>query len=77
MNAPFTIRDSLDSDPNITKKSDLHSDKHVSLNTSTDSGIMISTISVLMNASFTIPDNLDPDSNLTEDGSNECPLFNS
>jgi hypothetical protein len=47
MNAPVSIRDNLDPDSNVTEESDLHQEKHLSPQTSTDEGTMILTKPVL------------------------------
>jgi hypothetical protein len=67
LNGEVSIHDNLNPDSNITEKSDLHSQKHLSSMTSIDEGRIISTISVLLNAAISIRDNLNPDSNATEE----------
>jgi hypothetical protein len=42
LNVFFSIRDNLDPDSNLTKESDLHSEKHSQPKISTDEGRMIS-----------------------------------
>jgi hypothetical protein len=66
-NAHSSIRDNLDPDSNVTKESEMQSEKHLSSKTSTDEGRMISTKPVPQNAHFAIRDNLDRDSNVTEE----------
>jgi hypothetical protein len=66
-NPSFSIGYLLDINSNLTEESDLHSEKHFSLKTSTDEAPMISIKRLLWNASFSIRDNLDPDSNVTEE----------
>jgi hypothetical protein len=66
-NAPFSIRDNLDPDSNVTEENDRQSVKHISPNIFTDEGRIISTKPVPPNVSFSFGDNLDPDSNLTEE----------
>jgi hypothetical protein len=67
VNAFFSTRDNLDPNSNLTKQSDLHSEKHCSPKTSTDAGRIMSIKPVPRNASFSTREILDPDSNLTEE----------
>jgi hypothetical protein len=62
----LSIRDNLDTDSNVTEKSDPHREKHSTLKTLTDAGRMISVKPVPTNAHFSIRVNLDPDSNISE-----------
>jgi hypothetical protein len=50
----------------VTKESDLHQEKQLSLKISTNEGRMISNKTISQNAPFSIRDNLGPDSNITE-----------
>jgi hypothetical protein len=50
----------------VTKVSDLHSEKHSSVKTSTDAGRTILTNEVRRNACHSIRDNFEPDSNIIE-----------
>jgi hypothetical protein len=67
LNAHVAIGDNLDADSNRTEENDPDSDKHPSLQTSTEAGTIISIQPVLFSAHHSIHDNLDPDSNITEE----------
>jgi hypothetical protein len=59
LNAIFSIRDNLESDSNVTEESDVQEEKHDSLKTSTDAGMVTNLRPVFENASDSIRSNLD------------------
>jgi hypothetical protein len=62
-----SVRDNLDIDSNVTKESDLHSEKQSASKTSIDEGRMISIKPVPTNVCTSIRDNFDSDSNVIEE----------